>query len=415
MKSKRKITKRIEKNQLISTVDIGKSIHYGYCRCPDGSDIKTFPFENNMKGFNKFWSKITDIQRSKGIAEVVVGFESTGSYGEPLKHFLNNKEVKLLQVNPMHTKRLKDLEGNSPNKTDQKDPKVIADILQLNHGLRVIIPKGIIADLRYIIHAREKKLDDINRVKNRLESKLAILFPEFLLIMKGLRSKSSIYLLENYPAPASIKKLGVAQLTRELREISRGKLGEKRAEALYEASKNTIGVKEGLKGMVAEIAMYIEQLILAEHQLCKIEAEIKILLERIPESKLLLSMRGIGEITAASFISEIVDFKAFSTIPEIIKLSGLNLYEISSGRHKGKHRITKTGRSLLRKMLYYAALNMIRKNGIFYEDYQKHLAKGMEKPKAIIAISKKILKTIFAMVRDNKEYIENYKLFLKAA
>lgn len=415
MKTKRKVTKKIEKNQLISTVDIGKSIHYGYCRCPDGTDIKTFPFENNMKGFNKFWSKIIDIQRSKGIDEVVVGFESTGNYGEPLKHFLNNKGVKLLQVNPMHTKRLKDLEGNSPNKTDQKDPKVIADILHLNHGLTVIIPTGIIADLRHLIHSREEKLDDINRAKNRLESKLAKLFPEFLTIMKGLRSKSSIIILKNYPTPAFIKKLGVKQLTIKLREISRGKLGEKRAAALYEASKNTIGVKEGSKSMVVEISMYIEQLILAEHQLDQMEVEIKILLKRIPESKLLLAMRGIGEITAAAFFSEIVDFRAFSTIPEIIKLSGLNLYEISSGRHKGKHRITKTGRSLLRKMLYYAALNMIRKDGIFYKDYQKHLAKGMEKPKAIIAICKKLLKTIFAMVRDNKEYIENYKLILKAA
>ena len=37
----------------------------------------------------------------------MVGFESTGPYAEPLVHYLMKKEVKLVQVNPMHTKRVK--------------------------------------------------------------------------------------------------------------------------------------------------------------------------------------------------------------------------------------------------------------------------------------------------------------------
>ena len=41
------------------------------------------------------------------LEEIVVGFESTGSYGEPLQHFLMKRSVALVQVNPMHTKRLK--------------------------------------------------------------------------------------------------------------------------------------------------------------------------------------------------------------------------------------------------------------------------------------------------------------------
>lgn len=37
-------------------------------------------------------------------------------------HYLRERKVELVQVNPMHTKRLKELQGNSPNKTDKKDP-----------------------------------------------------------------------------------------------------------------------------------------------------------------------------------------------------------------------------------------------------------------------------------------------------
>ena len=38
--------------------------------------------------------------------EITVGFESTGPYGEPLFHYLKDKPVKLVQINPMHTKRV---------------------------------------------------------------------------------------------------------------------------------------------------------------------------------------------------------------------------------------------------------------------------------------------------------------------
>ncbi len=62
---------------------------------------------------------------------------------EPLTQFLRSKKgVRLVQVNPMHTKRLKELSGNSPLKTDRKDPKVIADIIELGHALTVVIPEG---------------------------------------------------------------------------------------------------------------------------------------------------------------------------------------------------------------------------------------------------------------------------------
>ncbi|MGA1870662.1 MAG: transposase [bacterium] len=39
----------------------------------------------------------------------------------------------------------------------------------------------------------------------------------------------------------------------------------------------------------------------------------------------------------------------------------MDLYKISSGKHKGERHITKRVRSLLRKLLYFASLNMAKK------------------------------------------------------
>mgnify|MGYP001584305825 CR=1 FL=1 len=116
-------------------------------------------------------------------------------------------------------------------------------------------------------------------------------------------------------------------------------------------------------------------------------------------------MKGIGEITAAGLIGEMGDFKKYGTIAEVIKHAGLDLFEISSGKHKGKRRISKRGRPLLRKLLFFASINVVRKGGILHAQYWRHIEKGMQEIKALIAISRKLLSIIFALVRDHSVYI----------
>jgi len=71
----------------------------------------------------------------------------------------------------------------------------------------------------------------------------------------------------------------------------------------------------------------------------------------------LLSIKGLGTVTVAGLIGEVGDFKKFRTQSEIMKLAGLDLYEVSSGKWKGRRSISKRGRSLLRKILYYGVLS----------------------------------------------------------
>ena len=137
-------------------------MNYGYFRAPDGRDVKPFAFYNLRDGFEKFWAKLVEFHKGHNLEEIVVGFESTGPYAEPMLHFLKKKEVTLVQTNPMHTKRLKELTGNSPNKTDEKDPRVIADVISLGHALTLVIPEGPAAELRRLSQARERAIKSPN-------------------------------------------------------------------------------------------------------------------------------------------------------------------------------------------------------------------------------------------------------------
>ena len=62
----------------------------------------------------------------------------------------------------------------------------------------------------------------------------------------------------------------------------------------------------------------------------------------------------------------------------------------------------------MRKLLFFAAINVVKSHGIMHERYQQMLDRGMPKMKALVAISRKLLILIFALARDNTVYVENY-------
>ena len=128
--SKTKKVKIINQNTLIVAVDIGKGFHFGYFRAPNGCECKPFKFINSEKSFNEFWKKIHQFSKKNGLKESIVGFESTGPYAEPLFNYLKKKPVNLVQVNPVHTKRIKELTGNSPNKPPPSPRLIYTQIQQ---------------------------------------------------------------------------------------------------------------------------------------------------------------------------------------------------------------------------------------------------------------------------------------------
>lgn len=398
----------INAKMMIVAIDIGKTIHHGYFRGPDGQDIKPFPFYNFQNSYNEFWAKVLNFKQKKNLEEIVVGFESTGPYAEPLMNFLAKKSVRLVQVNPMHTKRLKELTGNSPNKTDSKDPRVIADVISLGHALTVVIPEGPAAELRRLTQARQRASKNRTAMINQLHHLIFVVFPEFTQVIKKITSKSALYLLKNHPYPEDIVDLGIERLQTLLRKISLGRLKQEQAKALFEAAMNSTGICEGKQGLLVEMKHLVSCIERESQFMGHLEEQMSKYLKQIPYSQSILSIKGIGEVTVAGLIGEVGDFMQYRRIPEIMKLAGLDLYEVSSGKHRGQRHISKRGRSYLRKLLFFIAINTIRTNGIMHENYIRMINRGMPKVKAVVAISRKLLRTIFSLARNNTTYMANY-------
>ena len=406
---RRRRMKAVKESTLLVTVDIGVASNTGYCATGDGRDIKPFKFDNTREGFEKLWHMVVASKMRFGCDEIIAGYESTGPYAEPLAQYLMGKPVTMVQVNPMHTKKMKEVNDNSPLKTDDKDPRVIADIIRLGRTLAVVVPEGDAAYLRRLNNARERHVSEQTALLNQLQQLIFVIFPEFKTVLKNMKGKTARYLLTRYTTPEKISAVSKETLGEEMRKRSRGKYGHRDAELLIDLARNTVGIREGVTGIVLDIRHILIQLEAEARFVAEIEAEMVMTLQRIPCSGRLLSIKGLGVVSVAGLIGEVGDFSKFGTKSEIMKLAGLDLYEISSGKRKGQRRISKRGRSLLRKILYYAAIQMVRKNGIMFDYYTRLTDRGMLKMKALIAVARKLLGIIHAIVRDNRDYVGVYQ------
>lgn len=394
---------------LIVGIDVSKNFHVATFRLTDGTEKKKMKFLNNIDGFNTFYSTIEQIRMIYKLERTVVGLESTGVYAQPLKYFLQSKGIKPVGINPAHTKKSKELMDNSPQKDDFKDSRTIADLVAQGKYYYDQLPVGVHANLRALSHAREQVIKNQTMIKNSIKDILCIIFPEFEnIFLRHNFTKTALYLLKHFPTPENIIALGKERLLKLIKEKSRCKLGEKQACELYTCAQNSISVKEAREGYLFQLKILLANLNNISHQIYEIEYLLIKELEQIPCSKNILSIKGIGEVTAAVILGETGELTNYRSAKELIKLAGLNLYETSSGKHKGYHHITKRGRPLLRAILYLASIRLVKKGYAFYDYYQKKISQGKIKNKVLIAIAKKILILIRSLVLSKSNYIENY-------
>jgi transposase len=117
---------------------------------------------------------------------------------------------------------------------------------------------------------------------------------------------------------------------------------------------------------------------------------------------LLVTFPGVSNILARTFLAEVPELGSLDR-RHIASLAGLAPYTRQSGRWKGKSMIG-GGRAAVRTALYMAALSASRYNPALKLFYQRLLASGKPKMVALIAVARKTLTILNAMLRDQKPW-----------
>ena len=146
-------------------------------------------------------------------------------------------------------------------------------------------------------------------------------------------------------------------------------------------------------------------------QISKLEDEITHLSNKEfkRQMDLLTSIKGIGENIASALIMATGGFTYFSSAKQISRFLGLcPTYQQSGTSVNFKGHINRNGDTHLRSQLYVIAFSSIRFNAACRETYERLRARGKSGKVAIIAVANKLIRQAFAIVTNNRPYVDGY-------
>lgn len=399
----------ITEKTLVVGIDVGSEMHYARAFDWRGYEYskKAFSFSNTEAGFNCFLAWMYELGEKHDKQAVLPGMEPTGHYWFALGKFLQDNGMKPVLVNPHHVKKSKELDDNNPTKTDRKDPKVIAGLINEGRFSYPYLPEGVYAELRTASNLRFQAQEELTRVLNRIARWFSIYFPEYKDVYGKKDAKSGLMILAQAPLPADIVALGVDGVNKIWRDAKLRGAGLKRAKTLVAAAEHSVGSQEGLTAARMEIKNLLSDYDVYSKRVDELMALIDDLMSEIPYIDKLLEIKGVGSKTVSGFIAEVGDISRFDNPKQIQKLAGYALVENSSGKHKGETTISRRGRKRLRYLLFEVAMSLVGKNEEFRELHHYYTTRQknpLKKMQSLIAVACKLLRVIYKILTTGVSY-----------
>jgi transposase len=290
-------------------------------------------------------------------------------------------------------------------KTDAKDAAIIADQARMRRDLQPLrLGDQISADLRILTARRTDVTCDRTRVINRLRAQLLEYFPALERAFDYSASKGALVPLSGYQTPDALRRLGVARLETWLRNRKIRNSADVAAAALRAANAQhtLLPAQQLAAGVVAKLAT---EVIALNSEIAELDALIESRFRQHRHAELILSMPGFGPVLGAEFIAATGgDMTLFGSADRLAGVAGLAPAPRDSGRINGNlHRPRRYDRRLLRAF-YLSALTSIRWCPASRAYYDRKRAEGKRHVQAVIALARRRLNVLWAMLRDGARY-----------
>ncbi|MNH16215.1 Transposase IS116/IS110/IS902 family protein [compost metagenome] len=233
-------------------------------------------------------------------------------------------------------------------------------------------------------------------------------FPELQQVFKDISSKTALATLSEFAHPSDLRHLTVQDVVAGWKKHMKRAGSQRTAEALIYAAQHTVALPDLVEEAKLSISLFLQQLQLYNGQLERLEEKMETLLQDIPTTRILRTVKGIHNVTLSTLYSEAGDLSSFSHGNQLLRLAGLHLSENSSGTYRGEVKITKRGRPGLRKLLFRLVFQMVSVNPEFRALHQHNKqVKKMNGMKSLMKLCGKLARMLVAMARKSTCYDEN--------
>lgn len=379
-------------------IDISKYKHDCYIiNAADQIIVAKFTIKNDKDGFNEL---LTSLQSLSTPEDIRIGFESTAHYALNLELFLEKAHHSFMEVNPVLISEYKKSTSLRRTKTDSVDCESIACWLMTVEYKPHSKGFYYAYSLKSLTRLRDRLIRQRSFYLVKITNVLDHTFPEFKPFFQERFSKTALYLLENYGSAEKMARMNSTSYD-NLRRISRGKFTPQKFLQLKALASNTVGVNNSIfdTELTCLLILYKE----VAKQISVLEEQITELIVDVHPHY--MSIPGIGPISAAVIYAEYGDMSNFSSPAQMLAFAGLEPGISESGTESHKGRMVNRGSSQPRYTLMNCALPLIRFDVTFATYYAKKRFEGKPHRVAISHVTKKLVRVIFALERQNTDFI----------
>ena len=375
-------------------IDISKYKH-DFCIISNAGEviIENSSFDNNKKGFQSFLDQLKPYNKSN----VRIAFEATGHYSLNLELFLIDQGYSFMKMNPLVIHQFLKARSLRRTKTDKADSFSIVNYLMSfpykpnSHLLYNIYT------LKSLCRSREQLIKERSKFQVLLTNELDKSFPELKPFFNNMFSDTLLFILDKYKNASHIALMKDYD---SLRKISRGKFSYAKFAKLKELAKNTVGYYDNNSDLL--ISTYVSLINNFNDKIDPIDKQISTIIKEL--NPRMLSIPGLGELSAASILSEYGDISNFSSSNKMLAFAGLEPSIIESGTLQFNGKMVKHGSGHLRYSLMNAAMSILRYSPTFYDYYLKKRSEGKCHRVALSHVCKKLIRVIYSLEKNDIDF-----------
>lgn len=397
---------------LTGGIDIGSESHHVIIM--DGTGKVLYDRKVAHK-FSKFLEAIGEFRgiEEKQRGEITFAIEGKNGYGAPFDRMLIESGFKLYNVDNLKLRRFRDVFG-AEWRNDRRDAKMLAKMLRLKDHMDAEEEKAFIAiektpavheKLRILSRHQQSLIDEKVRIQNRLRKRLLEVCPD-ILEYGDTNSKKLLQILKKYPDFSRYKKITLGAL------LKIETIGKKTAVSIVEGLRDIQYVEELAGIYKAIISSYCRRILELKEEIEMLDRELEETGEKSAEVMKLKSMMGVGTKLSSRLTGEIGDIRRFNRESQLAVYCGVACIDDDSGKSKKTKAVYKANRICKATMIEIAGctIRYVQESKAYYD---KKRAEGKDHNHALRCLARQLIKVIFKMLTENREYI--YKEALKKA
>ena len=389
-------------SQLRVGVDVGCHAHRVGIADPAGSILEEFDISHSEAGFQEFFRRVEERRAELGFP-VAVAMEGYNGYARPLDRLVQEKGYRLFNVNNLKLARFKEVFPGAA-KTDPIDARKILELFHLREQLPMakdvlqeVLPAPEVNEkLKRVSRRRRQLVTEKLRVLNRMQADLQAVCPELL---AATHDADNLWFLRSLSFRDDLRQL--AKLRRAtIRQIP--SVGAKYAKVIedWQAKATFSDEAEYVGPMIVDDAKRILELHQQIHTLD--EALAKLAMQSEIASRL-STIPGFGKTSIAELAGEIGTLSRFSGEASLALYMGMSPLTRQSGqisRAKAPRQVNTRCRAAMMTTVA-RHIGCVPQSRAYYD---RKRAQGKTHNQAIRALGRHMVRVIWAMLRDGRDY-----------